>query len=137
MKSNFKNQKLPAFSLMEILIALAIIGIITMMAVINYQPVISKTKSLEAQNQLAHLYNLEKSYFYVHSKYSKDPMEVGFEQGKLVSEDGNANYIIEIINADHTGFLAKATAVVDFDGDGVFNVWEVDEQKNIKEVSPD
>lgn len=49
--------------------------------------------------------------------------EVGFEHARLVTEGGNANYRIEIVSADERGFRATATAVVDFDGDGVYNVW--------------
>jgi type IV pilus assembly protein PilE len=80
---------------------------------------------------------MEKTYFYLHSKYSSDLVEIGFEQAKLTSQCGNANYQIEVVNATNTTFKAKATATTDFDGDGVFNVWEIDQDKNLKEVTPD
>ena len=35
------------------------------------------------------------------------------------------------------GFVGKATAVVDFDGDGQFNVWEIDQDKSLREVTKD
>jgi type IV pilus assembly protein PilE len=34
-------------------------------------------------------------------------------------------------------YRATATAVVDFDNDGVFNVWEIDEKKQLKEITKD
>ena len=55
----------------------------------------------------------------------------------MVTEGGNANYRIEIVSADERGFRATATAVVDFDGDGVYNVWEIDQDKELKEITKD
>lgn len=136
MKKN-ANKKLKAFTLMELLVVLVIIGIIIMVALPNLMPLISKAKSTEAQKQLEHIYTLQKSYFYMHSKYSTDFKDIGFEHAELTSNGGNANYKIEIVSATNNAFKAIATAITDFDGDGVINVWEVDQDKHIKEVTPD
>lgn len=116
---------------------LVIIGILVLLALPNLMPLISKTKATEAQLQLSHLHTLEKNHFYMYSKYSNDLNEIGFEQEKLVSEGGKANYQIEITSAESTTFTAKATAVVDYDGDGIYNVWEIDQDKNLKETTKD
>jgi len=87
--------------------------------------------------QLNHLYTLEKNYFYMYSKYTQVIEDVDFVQEKLVSEGGNANYRIEVIEVGDNSFKARATAVVDFDGDGVFDVWEVDQDKHLVEVTKD
>lgn len=137
MNPTFKGSKLRAFTLMELLIVLIIIGILVLLAMPNLMPLISKAKSTEAQLQLEHIHTLEKSYFYLHSKYSSDFRDISFEPATLTSNGGNANYQIEIIEASNTAFKARANAVTDFDGDGVMNVWEVDHNKNIKEVTPD
>ncbi|HQW94678.1 MAG TPA: prepilin-type N-terminal cleavage/methylation domain-containing protein [Saprospiraceae bacterium] len=129
--------KLKAFSLAEVLIVLAIIGILILLALPNLLPLISKAKSTEAQLQLEHIYTLEKSYFYIHSSYSTNLDEIGFEHSKLVSQGGQANYRIEITNADMRSFKAKATAIADFDGDGTYNEWEVDQEKALKETVKD
>ncbi len=126
-----------AFTLPELLVVLVIIGILVLLALPKLMPLISRAKSTEAQLQLKHLQTLEKSYFYMHSRYSGDLAVVGFEQEKLVTEDGSANYMIEIVEAGMEGFKAKATAVVDFDGDGKFNVWEIDQDNNLVEVVGD
>lgn len=129
--------KIKAFTLMELLIVLIIIGILVLLALPNLMPLISKAKSTEAQLQLEHVHTLEKSYFYLHSKYSDNFTDISFEHSVLTTKGGNANYQIEIIEATNNTFKARATAITDFDGDGVFNVWEVNQDKNIKEITPD
>lgn len=132
-----KQKKLGAFTLFELLIAMAIIGILSALSVPLFLPLISRTKSTEAKLQLRHVLMLEKNYFYINSKYTTDFNELGFEQAKLITADGNANYKIDIIDASVSNFTAKATAVADFDGDGQFNVWQITADEKLKEVTPD
>jgi type IV pilus assembly protein PilE len=136
---SLQRKKLNAYTLTEILVVLIIIGILVLLALPNLLPLITKAKSLEAKTQLTHVQLLEESYFYEHSKYSKDLTDIGFLQAPLVTDgkDGKANYRIEITNVTNTGFTARATSVVDFNGNGVFNVWEIDQNKNLKETTAD
>ncbi len=131
------SQKIPAFNLQELLVVLVIIGILLLLALPNLMPLISKTKSLEAQTQLKHIYNLEKQYFFMHSKYNADFYAIDFEAPKTVEQNGNANYSYEIIETSNNSFKARATAVTDFDGDGIFNVWEIDQNAVPKEIIKD
>jgi type IV pilus assembly protein PilE len=134
-----KNKKLKSYTLTEILVVLVIIGILILIALPNLLPLITKAKSTEAKMQLQHLQTLQQNYFYEKSKYSADLSELGFVHEKLSTDgqDGKANYRVEIVKADQTGFVGRATAVVDFDGDGTYNVWEIDQEKNLREVTPD
>ncbi len=101
-------------------------------------PLISKAKSTEAKLQLEHLYNLQRLHFMEFSKFSADLNKISFEQAELVSDGkGTANYKIEIIESGVNSFLARATAVVDFDGDGEYNIWEIDHNKNLVEIKKD
>jgi type IV pilus assembly protein PilE len=133
------QKRLDAYTLTEILVVLVIIGILILIALPILLPLITKAKAMEAKGQLEHINTLEKNYFYEHSKYTTDFTELGFIQEKLITEDkdGRANYRIEISNATNTGFTAKATSVVDFNGNGKFNVWEINQDKTLKEVTPD
>jgi len=133
------KRKVDAYTLTEILIVLVIIGILVLLALPNLLPLITKAKSTEAKVQLEHVHTLEKNYFYEKSKYTSDLKELGFIQEKLTTDgqDGRANYRIEISQSGTTNFTAKATAVVDFNGNGTFNVWEIDQDKNLKEVVAD
>ncbi|QNR23215.1 prepilin-type N-terminal cleavage/methylation domain-containing protein [Croceimicrobium hydrocarbonivorans] len=134
-KANLK--KIPAYTLQELLVVLVIIGILILLALPSLMPLISKTKSLEAQMQLKHLYTLQRSHFMLHSKYSFELDDIGFEHEKTINQGGNANYQIEIVEASPSGFLARATALADFDGDGNINVWEIDEEQSLREVLKD
>jgi len=132
-----RHVQLPAFTLQELLIVLVIMGILILLALPNLMPLISKTKSLEAQMNLKHVYTLQRSYFMQYSKYNPSLLDIGFEHEKTIEENGNANYRIEIIEAGPQQFLARATSLSDFDGDGQYNVWEVDQDEQLREVVKD
>jgi type IV pilus assembly protein PilE len=133
------RKQVNAFTLTEILVTLCIVGILVLLILPNLLPLITRAKTTEAKLQLEHVQTLEKTYFYEHSKYVKDLVELGFIQEKLStdSKDAHANYRIEVTNATSSGFTARATSVVDFNQNGTFNVWEIDQDKNLKEVTPD
>ncbi|MBO4817446.1 MAG: prepilin-type N-terminal cleavage/methylation domain-containing protein [Bacteroidales bacterium] len=131
------RRKLSAFSLPELLVVLVIMGILVLIALPNLMPLISRAKSTEAQQQLVFLHSLETSHFYTYSRYSDNLDELGFEQATLVSDGGNANYKIEIVEATEKGFKAQAVAIVDFDRDGTYDTWEIDQDKNLRQVIKD
>ncbi|WP_299363516.1 prepilin-type N-terminal cleavage/methylation domain-containing protein [Winogradskyella sp.] len=129
--------KVAGYNLQEVLVVLVIIGILLLLALPNLMPLISKAKSTEAQLQLNHIYNSQTTYRYMYSKYSLDLSEIDFEAPKTVNEGGRAVYRYEILSATNNSFKARATAVEDFDGDGIFNVWEIDENGAPKQIVKD
>ena len=131
------TKKLPSFNLQEMLIVLAIIGILLLVALPNLLPLITKAKSIEAQTQLKAIFNSEKQFYFLNSKYSTDFMELDFENPKTVKENGTANYKYEVLQAGASDFKARATAITDFNGDGIFNVWEIDQNGNPVQVTKD
>ena len=132
-----KHKTLKAMTLIELLLVLALVGILLSMAVPKLMPLIGRTKSLEAQMQLKHILSLEKNYFYINSKYTTSLDDLGFEQSKLVSEGGKANFKIEVVEASNNSFVAKAISVTDFDQDGQLSIWQVNHDEEIKEVVKD
>ena len=75
----------------------------------------------------------------IDDRYSDDFEALGFEQRALVSDEppGTANYLIEVVDVSASGFTGRATAVTDFDGDGVYNTWEIDQTGNLVETQKD
>ena len=131
------NRKFKAFTMTELLVVLVIIGILVLLAFPVLEPLIFKAKSTEAKLQLKHLYTLQKTHHNMYAKFSTDLEDLGFEQEKLVTENGDARYQIEVVSADNRTFVARATAVEDFNGNGVFNIWEIDQDKDMREVQKD
>ena len=131
------HRKTKAFSLQEVLIVLLIIGVFMLIALPNLMPLVTKAKSIEAQMQLKYIYNNQTSHRYLYSKYSNDLYELDFEAPKTVKDNGTSNYVYEILSAGNTSFVARATAITDFDGDGIFNVWEINENGTPKQIVKD
>ncbi len=126
-----------AYSMTEILIVLCIIGILLLMVLPSQTSVITQAKSIEAQSMLNHIYGLQKNYFYRHSRYTADFDELGFEPALTIEQGGQAVYKIEIISASTNAFKATATSLSDFDDDGNYNTWEIDQKKSLKETVKD
>ena len=131
------KRRVTSLNLQETLIVLAIIGILLLLALPNLMPLISKAKSIEAQTQLKALYNSQTTYLYMYSKFTSDMNELDFVPPQTVKENGTANYRYEILTANNVSFKARAEAITDFDGDGIFNVWEIDENGNPKQIIKD
>ncbi|MEM7104353.1 MAG: prepilin-type N-terminal cleavage/methylation domain-containing protein [Bacteroidota bacterium] len=129
--------KLKAFTLTELMVVLVIIGILMLIALPNVLPLIAKAHSLEAQKQLQFLASLQESHYQVNLKYAAEPGEIGFIAPKTIPEGGDAKYDYQVISAGQNNFLARATAVVDFDNDGIINVWEIDQDGKLRQVTPD
>lgn len=137
LKPNKKKQYLKAYSMSEILVVLCIIGILIYLVVPNQTSVVTSAKSIEAQNMLSMIHGLEKSHFYRHSKYTADFNELGFEEALTIDKGGQAVYKIEVIEASLNAFTATATSLQDFDGDGSYNTWQIDQDRTLKEIIKD
>lgn len=129
--------KLPAFTLTELMTVLAIIGVLMLVAMPVFDSLFGDAYSIEAKNQLSYLYGRQRSYHQQYFGYSEDPRKIGFTSPKTVDEDGTARYVYEVVEASKNSFLARATAIADFDGDGNINVWEIDQEGRPIEVVPD
>jgi type IV pilus assembly protein PilE len=132
-----KPKRLKAFSLAEVLIVLAIMGILIMLVVPNQTGIATRAKSMEAQSELRQLQSLQNNYRLQFSKFSMDLNELNYIPHKPVTEGGNSNYRISVTEASATSFKGRAEAIVDFNGDGKMNIWEIDTEGNPTEVQPD
>jgi type IV pilus assembly protein PilA len=150
------------FSLIELMIVVAIMGFLAMLAVPNFMRFLSKAKRAEAYMNLSSIYAAEKAYFAEHGTYSSVLMGqggIGWKPegynggGKNAKnyytygfagadgthyfsgklEGGNAG--LSQAKADDKGFIAVACG--DIDGDGTSDIITVDENNNITIVQDD
>lgn len=134
---NFRQQKLKAFTLTELMTVLVIIGILMLVALPVFDDLFGDAYSIEAQNQLKFLQSRQQTFYQKKFMYSDNPQEIGFSAPKTLHEDGDARYTYEIVQANKSAFIARATAIADFDNDGNVNVWEIDHTGVLREVVPD
>lgn len=125
------------FSLPELMVVIVIVGILALLAIPKFLSVVSRAKKTEAKTMLRHVKTLQEAYYFERDRYGKTLREIGFEQSRLVTDGGNARYRVRIEEAGGAGFVATATAVVDFDKDGMYNIWQINEQGNLAEQKPD
>lgn len=125
------------FSLTELMVVVVIVGILAMLAIPRFLNVTTEAKMTEAKMMLRQVQTLQQAYRYGSDTYSADLAAIGFQQVALQPDGGTARYRIAIEQADAAGFVATATSVVDFDQDGVFNVWEASASGEIRQRTPD
>lgn len=125
------------YTLTELMIVLVVIGILTLIALPKFMGVATKAKMTEAKTQLNHLHTLQKAHYFERDVYASRLSAIGFEQSSLVTNGGTARYRIEIEDASRAQYVATATAVVDFDNDGTYNVWQVDQSGQITQRTAD
>ena len=125
------------FTLTELLVVIVIIGILAGLTIPKFRKTTTRAKATEAKLMLKEVYSLQKAYSLENDVYGPSLEAIGFEQEQLKTQGGNARYNIEIVAVSDTGFTATATSVVDFDKDGTFNVWSIDQKNNLVQTVAD
>ena len=99
----------------------------------------SKTVKLkeEVTGVLNKVYELEMAYKEMFGYYTDNLYALVFIQDTLVTEGGKANYKVSLLEVTDSTFIATAISVVDFDRDGKFNTWTVNETGVITELVDD
>ena len=71
-------RKFKGFTLIELMIVVAIIGILAALAIPNFMKFQARSKQSEAKSNLKSVFTAEKSYYAEHDTYSPFPADIGF-----------------------------------------------------------
>lgn len=135
------------FSLTELMIVVAIIGILATIAIPSFMSYQAKTKQVEAKNNLVAIHTGEVAYFAENNGYIDDFNAIGFgitgSSQRYYYELGKANLgtlppgctasTLDKVSA--TEFVA--VAIGNIDGDSTCDVWTIDQDKVLKNVTND
>src|SRR5260221_9737728 len=146
--------KRSGFSLIELMVVVAIIAFLAMIAVPNFNRFLAKAKRAEAYMNLSSIYAAEKAYYAEHGTYS-DVLSgqggIGWKpEGKtyytygFAGADGRNHFVgklgasgaqLQGSRADKNGFVVVAAG--DIDGNGDADIITVDENNNVVIVHDD
>jgi len=92
------RKKLSAFTLIELMIAVVIIGILATLAVAKYGPVSEKAYSAEAYSVLAQIASAENSYIAEFNVYTSDitRLDIGSSTTTGTNLSTNFNYTVNV-----------------------------------------
>lgn len=139
------------FTIIELMIVVAIIAFLAMISVPSLKKFLAKTKRAEAHLNLSALATAEKVYWAEHSTYSDDLQAIGWKpEGEVQytygfpGATGKNNFVGKLeggaagLSAGKAGkesFIAVAAA--DIDGDGELDIITIDQSGKITQLKDD
>ena len=117
-----RSRNCKGFSLIELMIIVAIMGILSSMAIPRFLQTTGKAKRNEAKTVLKQIYKLERAFFLEFDNYIAAANTAALVASNLPFDDpgADARYDYSVVVAGNT-FTAVATELADADGDGVPN----------------
>ena len=111
-----KNDR--GFTLIELMIVVAVVGILAALAIPNFLRFQAKSKQTEAQVNLRSIYASQNTYFAEHDTYTAAITNLEWEP------EGTARYQYTIMdNADTAHYTAQASGNID--NDATRDVWSI------------
>jgi type IV pilus assembly protein PilE len=101
------RKNLLGFTLVELMITVAIVGILAAVAYPSYVDFVTRSNRTEAQRELMRLANRQEQYYVDMRTYTDDMKELGQSDDPYVTESGN--YSIDAVKTSTT-FTLTATA---------------------------
>jgi type IV pilus assembly protein PilE len=105
-------RKHQGFTLLELMITVAIVGIIAVVALPSYRQSVLKANRTDAHITMASLATLQERFYFTNNKYTGDFADIvdGIDAGDPVISDEGL-YSIELLAGNISGWTMEATAI--------------------------
>lgn len=106
------KNKSNGFSLIELLTVVAIVGILALIALPNYQSSVLKSHRSSAINGILDLASREARYYTTNNSYSSSMLTLGYSADPMIVTDANNYYYnLSVASVTATGFTLQAAPV--------------------------
>jgi type IV pilus assembly protein PilA len=123
------RKKAKGFTLIELMIVVAIIGILAAIAIPNFLRYQAKTKQSEAKSNLSSIFTSQVTYFGEEDTYASSISNLGW------APEGSTRYTYSMEAGDSDSFTAQATGNIDTDA--TVDVWKINQDKNLTNPTND
>jgi type IV pilus assembly protein PilA len=124
-----QNKQSQGFTLIELMIVVAIIGILAAIAIPNFMSYQCKAKQSEAKGALGNIRTMQEAYFAEHTTYAHTTANLGF------GLEGEQKYTYSITGSNAT-YTAYATANLDDDSSDL-DTWTVNGTGTLENTTDD
>lgn len=118
-----------AFTLVELLVTVVIVGVIAAIAIPIYTKYVAKARQQDARGQLTAIRQAQEIYKLQYSAYTTNTALLSGWKSSL------GRYTFSITGAAATTFTAQASGNID--GDATIDVWTIDEAGNLVNTTND